>query len=138
MKIYLDANFFIPFVEGSSLNLHRFFMSAVSDGVEFVTSELTLLETLAGAEKTGNPRLPMLYEAILSPNDDLLDVHPIDRSILRRAARGRTAPGNKTPDAIHVATAIETGCEVFVSSDHKLRVPDGMRKVTLEELDGTK
>lgn len=134
MKIYLDANFFILFVEGSSLDLYRFFMSAANEGVEFITSELTLLETLVGAEKSGNPRLPKLYEAILSPNDDLLDVHPIDRTILRRAALGRTVPGNKTPDAIHVATAVATECDVFVSSDRRLRVPDGMRKVALDDV----
>ena len=135
MKIYLDANFFIFLVEGPSSALHRFLLSSLNRDVVLVTSELTLLETLAGARKSGDDRLAALNEAVLAPGDDLLDVRPIDRAVLRRAAVVRSDPGNKTPDAIHVATAMEAGCEAFVSSDRKLRVPDGLRKVALEDVE---
>lgn len=134
MKVYLDANFFIRFVEGREVELHHFFMVAVEAGFEFVTSELTLLETLAGADRSNDPKLAAVYETILAPGDALLEVRAIDRSILRLAAIGRRPPGNKTPDAIHVATASEAGCTIFLSSDHKIRVPDGMRKIALEDV----
>ncbi len=133
MKIYLDANFFIRFVEGRDIELHEFFVAAVGADIEFVTSELTLLETLAGAEKANDSRLAAIYEAFLAPGDALLDVRTIDRSVLRLAAIGRRPPGNKTSDAIHVATALVTGCTIFLSSDHKIRMPEGMRIVALED-----
>ncbi len=135
MKVYLDANFFILLVEGPPSQLHRFLMSSLKRDVILVTSELTLLETLAGARKAGDDRLAALYETVLAPGDDLIDIRPIDRAVLRRAAIGRSEPGNKTPDAIHVATAMDAGCEIFVSSDRKLRVPVDMRKIPLENLD---
>lgn len=134
MKVYLDANFFILLVEGPPSRLRDFLMSCLGRDVVLVTSELTLLETLAGARKSGDDRLAALYEAILTPGDDMIVVRPIDRSVLRRAAIGRSEPGNKTPDAIHVATAMDAGCDVFVSSDRKLRVPADMRKIPLEDL----
>ena len=134
MKVYLDANFFILLVEGPPSRLRDFLMSCLVRDIVLVTSELTLLETLAGAGKSGDDRLAALYEAILAPGDDMIDVRPIDRTVLRRAAIGRSEPGNKTPDAIHVATAMDAGCDVFVSSDRKLRVPADMRKIPLEDL----
>jgi predicted nucleic acid-binding protein len=134
MRVYLDTNFFILLVEGPPTRLHDFLMSCLGKDVVLITSELTLLETLAGAHKIRDARLAALHEAILTPGDDMIVVRPIDRTVLRRTAIGRSEPGNKTPDAIHVATAMEAGCEVFVSSDRRLRVPGDMRKIPLEDL----
>ncbi len=42
------------------------------------------------------------------------------------AARYRSVLGIKLPDAIHVATALAAHCDVLLSNDQKLRVPDGI------------
>jgi predicted nucleic acid-binding protein len=51
---------------------------------------------------------------------------PVERAILLRAARLRCELHLKLPDAIHVASAVAAGCDLFLSNDHRLRVPDGM------------
>jgi predicted nucleic acid-binding protein len=53
-------------------------------------------------------------------------VIPIDRSILVDAAHYRARLGIKLPDAIHVATAVAAGCEIFLSNDRKIITPAGM------------
>jgi predicted nucleic acid-binding protein len=40
----------------------------------------------------------------------------------------------KLPDAIHVVTAVRTGCTRMLSFDRALKLPEGMRRVTLDGL----
>lgn len=134
MKIYLDTNFFIGFIEDENEVLERFYRGAAIGEAELFTSELTLLETLTGAIRDGDMDEMTAYEDWLSEANEMLRVVPISREVLRKAAEVRVTLGNKTPDAIHVATAELADCEVFVSSDRKLRVPQDMRKVGLEDL----
>ncbi|MEY4531807.1 MAG: hypothetical protein RLZZ156_2528, partial [Deinococcota bacterium] len=42
-------------------------------------------------------------------------------------------PSLKTPDAIHLATALETGCEVFLTNDTRIKSPD-LEIITLSSL----
>lgn len=134
MKIYLDTNFFIGFIEDENEVLERFYGDAAIGEAELFTSELTLLETLTGAIRDGDMEEMTAYEDWLSEANEMLRVVPISREVLRKAAEVRVTLGNKTPDAIHVATAALADCEVFVSSDRRLRVPQDMRKVGLEDL----
>lgn len=134
MKIYLDTNFFIGFIEDENEILKKFYKDAAIREEELFTSELTLLETLTGAIRDDDEGEIAAYEGWLGEVNQMLKVLPISREVLRKAAAVRVTLGNKTPDAIHVATAELADCEVFVSSDRKLRVPQDMRKVGLEDL----
>jgi predicted nucleic acid-binding protein len=46
---------------------------------------------------------------------------PVDLAIAERAAELRARYNLKTPDALQVATAIETGCNAFLTSDMRLK-----------------
>jgi predicted nucleic acid-binding protein len=46
--------------------------------------------------------------------------------------RGRT--GMKTPDAIHVASAIAAGCDAFLTNDTRVRLPDRMERILFSNL----
>jgi predicted nucleic acid-binding protein len=37
----------------------------------------------------------------------------------------------RLPDAIHVATAVATGCSILLSNDRRLKVPDGVQALRL-------
>lgn len=56
---------------------------------------------------------------------------PVDRSILVAAARLRAQLTLRLPDAIHVATALAADCELFVSNDRRVRLPDSMTLLTV-------
>ena len=135
MRIYLDANFFIEFIETDNELLKAFYRAADSrEEVELITSELTLLETLTGAIRDADRDEIDAYEGWLTEANELLKVVPIGRDVLRRAADVRVTTRNKTPDAIHVATALLSECDTLISSDRRLREPPGMRKVSLDDV----
>lgn len=50
----------------------------------------------------------------------LVAVLTVDRAVCDRAARIRAAFPFKTPDALHLAAAVEAGCDVFLTNDQQL------------------
>ena len=49
-----------------------------------------------------------------------VEVVSLSRAVLDRAADIRARHGFKTPDAIHLAAAIESACDVFYTHDLRL------------------
>jgi predicted nucleic acid-binding protein len=94
--------------------------------VDGVTRELTLAEALVKSLEVGSQDIADLYAELIESSGRLLVV-PIDRSILMDAALYRAPLGIKLPDAIHVATAVTAGCEIFLSNDRKIKTPAEMR-----------
>ena len=99
-------------------------------GTAAVTSDLTLAEVLVKPLELNCDDIARIYEDLLQSSPGLTVV-PIDRSILVVAARLRAQLTLRLPDAIHVATALATDCELFVSNDRKVRLPDRLRLLTL-------
>ena len=59
----------------------------------------------------------------LVQDSERITVAPVDRAILIEAARQRATLGILMPDAIHVATAMASACDVFLTNDRKLKLP---------------
>ena len=81
-----------------------------------VTSELTLAETLVGPIKTNNLLIQQTYRSFLTTTA-VLEVVPISRRILEEAAQLRATSKLKLPDAIHLATALQSQCDSFLTND---------------------
>ncbi len=96
-------------------------------------SELCLLECLVSPIRSGKKELIARFESFLaSPS---LVVVPISSSILRRAAALRAGNARlRTPDAIHLATAMTTGCGVFLTNDRRMPAIEGIQIVPLSDL----
>src|SRR3954447_5943343 len=123
--VYLDANIFIYAVEGYAPEeaFLRELLAALEDGrFPAVTSELSLAEVLVKPLKLGREDVAAAYGELLTASDRLA-VLPVDRAILVEVARQRAALGAGMPDAIHVATALAAGCELFLTNDHRLKLP---------------
>jgi predicted nucleic acid-binding protein len=106
----------------------------VAQGVfEVVTSELTLLETLVGPMKKGDPSLEADYENLyLSPGIRLL---PITLPIIRVGARHRAHLSRlRTPDALHAATVGSCACTLFLTNDAVFRHIPGLPVVILDDV----
>jgi predicted nucleic acid-binding protein len=100
---------------------------------DVVTSELSLLEVLVKPLRLADRMLESLFTGTLYGTPDFSCV-PITRSILRAAAQLRADAGLKTPDAIHAATALESGCALFVTHDSAFRHVPGLNVVVLKEV----
>lgn len=99
--------------------------------IVIVSSELALLETLVGPLKSGDTDLARDYEQLLTKTE--MRLLPITAEILREAARWRANSNLKTPDAIHAATALASGCVQFITNDSVFRRVTTLNVIVLKE-----
>jgi predicted nucleic acid-binding protein len=140
-RIYLDSNAFIYAVEGVddiSAQVRSLFAALRLRALRAVTSEFTLAEVLPKANAVQRRN----YFALIL-HSGLLDLLPVTREILIETADYRVnlarssfdARGSmaKLPDAVHVVTAVRAGCNIFVSFDRGLRLPDRTARIGIDE-----
>lgn len=133
-KAYLDVNVFIYALEGFPEFdgvLEELFAAIDKAAVKAVTSELSLAEALIKPFQTGNVQHQAVYDFAIR-NRKAFEVVPVSRSILVEAARLCATTGLKLPDAIHVTTALQSGCSVFLTNDEGIKHP-GLERILLSE-----
>lgn len=83
-------------------------------------SVLAVTEVLVPAYRVGNQRAARRVRSALEriPN---LEIVPVNAEVADLAARLRAAHNLRTPDAIHVATALDASADCIVTNDHRLR-----------------
>lgn len=100
--------------------------------IEIVSSELILMETLVLPLRNSNSILINAYEQLLISSE--MRLIPINQLILRQAANIRATTNLKTPDAIHVATALSVSFNQFITNDKGFRNVSGLPVVILSEI----
>ena len=133
-RIYFDTNVYISLVEHSSAiskQISRLFGGWEGQSHLIVTSEFTLAEALVKPIKialdTGNYTLHDTYIDWIADEPDVRMVLPASRIILIRAALVRAQLSRlaqikvKLPDAIHIASALQGNCDVFITGDKDLQ-----------------
>lgn len=133
--IYLDTNVFIYEIEGNpsvAEPVHDLVSALRRRPGIATTSELTLAEVLAPPSRAGAMPLHVkrrLYIDLIVWSR-FVDLRPISRDILYETAEVRKMARLKLPDAIHLVTAIYSGCQYFVCNDHRLKtLPQGMKRI---------
>lgn len=106
--------------------------SAKKGEIELFTSGLTLLEVLVQPLRQENTGLVSAYENLLT-NTEII-VQSITTDVLRSAARLRASDNFKTPDAIHAATALASGCTHFVTNDPTFTRLSSVNVIILRDL----
>ncbi|WP_445638253.1 VapC toxin family PIN domain ribonuclease [Nostoc sp. DSM 114161] len=100
--------------------------------IQIISSELILMEALVLALRNNDTFLLNAYEELLlSENMQLV---PISKSVLRQAANLRATTNLKTPDAIHVATALSVNCNQFLTNDKGFRNVPSLPVIILSEV----
>ena len=135
-NVYLDANGFIYSIERIDPYrsvLDTLWQTVSTRQITVVTSELTLLEVLVKPLKVGDAPTATLFRTVLQHLPEVRML-PITQPILEEAAQLRATLGLRTPDAIHVATALVHSCALMVTNDSAFRrIPD-LPVVVLHEL----
>lgn len=133
--VYVDTCIIIYTVEKlpEYLEILNLIWEKLENGeIEIITSELTLMECLVLPLKIKNNRLITAYQSILSTTK--LKMLPITQPILREAANLRAKTKLKTPDAIHIATALNLNCDLFLTNDLGLKNIANFSTIVLKEL----
>lgn len=134
-RVYFDTNILIATIEtrGPFSEAGWDVLSAMDSGqFNGVTSEITLAELLPKPMMENDAALQKSYEEFLTDGPHF-HIAPIDRMTLLSAARLRANDRSlRLPDAVHVATALETGCLLFLTGDRRLAVPRPMTSLRLD------
>jgi predicted nucleic acid-binding protein len=111
----------------------RLLKDAEEGRCRLVCSILTLLEILVVPKRNGQEDLCRRYREIFQsfPN---LAVLPLETEIAETASDLRATYSLRTPDAIHVATAIRAGAAAFISGDRKVKRVKELRIFRLDEV----
>lgn len=122
-RIYLDANYFIYLLEPIPIYMQiAKEIGSLMDTQEAqgITSELTLSEVLVGPVGKGQLQIANQYRSVILDSDGISAI-PVGIQVLERSVEVRTRTSAKLPDAIHIASAIEAGCTMFLSNDKSIR-----------------
>jgi predicted nucleic acid-binding protein len=102
--------------------------------IEIKTSVITLTETLMKPIQAEDQPLIDTYRELLTETDyiQLISVTP---DLAEKAAHLRARYNLRTPDALHITAALESGCDVFLTNDLGLRRVAELRVLVLDELE---
>lgn len=139
-RVYFDVNPIIYFIEELE-QTNAFLKQAVLPLFEMIgngdilafTSELSLTEILI------KPIREKLEDVVKAHKELLLDTQlftlvKADSTLFLKAAYIGGTSNLRTPDAIHVASAITSQCDYFVTNDRKIKSQLGLKVVQVLEL----
>jgi uncharacterized protein len=118
MRIYLDAAPVIYTVEQVAPYTAAVDSRLNASGVVRVISDLTRLECRVKPLRDGDLALLQDFDDFFAAT--VIEIVPLSRQVLDRATEIRAKYGFKTPDAIHLAAAMVSGCDLFLTNDHRL------------------
>jgi uncharacterized protein len=126
MTLYLDANIVIYLVEKHPIQRPKAvarLTAAQAAGDTLTISDLTRMECQVGPLKSGNAVLLAEFNAFFRlPTVTVLNLTP---AVFDRAAHVRAVHGFNALDSLHLASAVEYSCGIFLTNDVQLaRFPD--------------
>ena len=136
-KLYVHSTPLIYYVEEHFVyedRMEQILNLVENTSLEAVSSVLTLSEVLVVPVRTGAHRLAQRYRSILTDREYCTLV-PISEDIAIEAASIRARYRTSTQDALHIATAIEMGCDAILTNDYQLRVVQELDILVLDDLE---
>jgi predicted nucleic acid-binding protein len=123
MLVYLDTVICIYAVEGAPAFQARArarLTTLRSAGDQPAISDLTWLECRVKPIRLGDTVAQADMEAFLTASD-VVRV-PLPFAVYERACRIRAVHNFKLADSLHLAAAVESGCGLFLTNDHRLSI----------------
>jgi predicted nucleic acid-binding protein len=112
-----------------------FIMGYVDRGlIDGVCSTIALAEVLVHPMRVGDIQLAKRYESVLS-NSHSFRMESVTPRVARNAAGLRSRYNLQTPDALHVATALDAGCDAFLTNDNGIKRVVEITVLVLDELE---
>lgn len=134
-RLAIDTAPYIYYVENHPIYAEKvdvIFGIIETQSIVIITSVMTLTETLMKPLQANDKALIDAYNDLLTQNVQLV---PITAPIARSAAELRARYKLHTPDALHIATAIDAGCDAFLTNDLGLKRVKELTILVLDELE---
>ncbi len=133
-KVFLDTAPMIYYLENNVLyyfKMKKFWK--MYERCDYVTSAITVTEYLTYPYQQNNLELINAFYAFVDGMD--IKIKSIDKRIAEKAAQIRAEyKFFKTMDALQLATASITGCDMFLTNDKQLTQFRELECITVEEL----
>lgn len=135
-KVFIDTAPFIYYLEQNPQYFEKakdFFLDCYKNGVEMLTSTITVEEYFVYPYRSGKTELIKNFEDFVSKIG--IRILDIDKRTAAQAAMVRAEHKDfKGMDALQIGAALKSGCDLFLANDKQLRQEDKIRCVTLNEL----
>jgi predicted nucleic acid-binding protein len=121
MLVYGDSGILIYWLDQVGpfhLRAERRMQALLAAGDRIALSDLTRLECRVGALKRRDAAAVAAFDTFFARPEVVLV--PLTAAVFDRAAQMRADLNFKTPDALHLAAAIESGCDRFLTNDTRL------------------
>jgi predicted nucleic acid-binding protein len=136
-RLYVETSPFIYYVENHPVyadKVDAIYEVVNTSELEIITSVVTLAETLTKPLRTGDKNVEQAYRVLLQQTKRIALV-PITLQIAERTADLRARYNLRTPDALHIAAAIDSQCGAFLTNDLKLRRVNELSILVLDEIE---
>ncbi|HMX29701.1 MAG TPA: type II toxin-antitoxin system VapC family toxin, partial [Blastocatellia bacterium] len=129
MRYYLDSAPIIYLVEQRQPFAGAARSKLAGANIVHITSELARLECRVKPMQTGDQILLKDFDDYF--NNTIAEIVPLTRDVVDKATEIRARFNFKTPDSLHLAAAVISNCDVFLTNDHRL---DRFVGITIEIL----
>ena len=133
--VYIDANVLIYSVERIEpyrTLLELMWQQGQDGALSIVSSPILVTEVLVKPLQVGNTEIEMQYREVFASN--AMRLLEASYAVFDDAARLRAESGLKLPDALHAATALRAGCELFITNDTDFRRIQDLPAIILDDL----
>lgn len=137
---FIDTASFIYFIEKDANNpqyyekVKSFFRNGYENGTEFVTSVITMEEYYVFPYRNKNDLLIQMFTKLVKTMD--MEIVEINQEIAKKAAQIRAEyKGFKAMDALQLAVATLSNCDLFITNDKQLRQFQEITCKTVDELE---
>lgn len=130
MRIYLDTAPIIYLVEEKEPFREKVVSHLRDKNATLQTSEMARLESRVKPMREKNDVLLAAYDEFFA--EDFKPIIQLTHDVIDTATDLRAKYNFKTPDTLHLAAAITSGCEVFFTNDHRL---DRCTEIKIETLE---
>ena len=139
-KVFIDTSPFIYFIEKNEHNpqyydkIKKFFNDSYNRDVDFVSSVITVEEYLVFPYRIHSQQYIDLFKKLVKTLE--MEIVMIDEKIAEKAAQIRAEfKSFKAMDALQLAAASLSKCDLFLTNDKQLRQFKEVRCVTIDELE---
>lgn len=139
-KVFVDTAPFIYFIEKNLNNpqyydkVKNFFMNGYDNNKEFVTSVITMEEYFVFPYRNNNHSYIEMFNRLVAITN--MEIVEVNQEIAKKAAQIRAEyKGFKAMDAIQLAVACLTKCDLFLTNDKQLKQFKEIKCITVDDLE---